>query len=99
MNPRVAFDVLFPNPMMPPDDPMDPVGPGPSALLVDRVLADYRRAMNSPNLSAADRMTLDRHVTYLTELEGRVNAGGGGGRRRRRSRVHAGRPRQPRHGR
>ncbi|MDQ3033024.1 MAG: DUF1552 domain-containing protein [Myxococcota bacterium] len=68
VNPRAAFDAVFGTMMTP-----GATGPGPSARLVDRVIEDYRRASSGPHLSRADRDTLERHVTYLTELEARVN--------------------------
>lgn len=70
VNPRTAFDAVFGTGTKPTDEP------GLSASLVDRVLDDYRRARNGPLLSAADRQTLDRHLTYLTELEARLEGGG-----------------------
>lgn len=68
VNPRAAFDAVFamaPSPMGEP--------PGVSARLVDRVREDYRRAWEGPHLSRDDRDVLDRHMTYLSELEARVN--------------------------
>lgn len=69
INPKVAFDAVFGS--------FDPEGsdPGPSPRLVDRVIEDYRRARDSRMLSAADRQVLERHLTYLSELEEKVNAG------------------------
>lgn len=68
-NPRSAFDVVFGS------RPMDPMAsPGVSARLIDRVIEDYRRAQSGPHLSAEDRMTLERHIAHLTELEGRMEA-------------------------
>ena len=73
VDPRAAFDAAFAT-LMP-----GPMGggntPGVSARLMDRVLDDYRRAMDGPHLSAADRESLDRHVTYLNELDARLSGG------------------------
>ncbi|MEM9188558.1 MAG: DUF1552 domain-containing protein [Myxococcota bacterium] len=69
VNPRQAFDTVLAG--VGGDAPMEEADP--SVLLIDRVLEDYQRAINSPNLSAADRMLLDQHVTRLTELGMRLN--------------------------
>lgn len=66
-NPRTVFDAIFASVMPAPSTP------GVSPRLVDRVIEDYRRAMNGPRLSADDRQKLDRHITHLVELEDQVN--------------------------
>jgi len=68
-DPRVVFQTIFGLP----DEGEQ--GPDLSALLVDRVMDDYRRTMASSRLSADDRQVLDRHVTHLTELQQRLEAG------------------------
>ncbi len=70
VDPRAAFDAAL-SLVMP--GQMAGGEPGVSTRLIDRVIDDYRAAMGGPHLSAADRMTLDRHVTHLVELEDRVN--------------------------
>lgn len=78
-NPRTAFDATFGNFMPSPEPAPASVG----SRLVDRVIDDYRRAMNGPHLSAADRQRLDQHMTRLAELEARIaqDPGSGGGAR------------------
>ncbi|MFK7927933.1 MAG: DUF1552 domain-containing protein [Myxococcota bacterium] len=70
-DPRIAFDAIFGR-----YEPGEGTS-SPSTLLVDRVVADYRRARESRMLSADDRQALDRHLTYLEELEQKINQGGG----------------------
>ncbi|MBX3249329.1 MAG: DUF1552 domain-containing protein [Myxococcales bacterium] len=78
-NPRTAFDVLFEG-FAPPAPGMTPAPerPRPTSRLVDRVMEDYRRAARGPNLSAADRRTLERHLAHLAELEARLEGPGMG---------------------
>jgi hypothetical protein len=52
------------------------MGPDPNKKLVDRVIEDYRRVAMGPRLSADDRQTLEQHVGYLSELQGRLSSGG-----------------------
>ncbi|MGE0789785.1 MAG: DUF1552 domain-containing protein [Sandaracinaceae bacterium] len=68
-NPRAAFDSAFRGVVTMPGGGEPPL----SARLMSGVMEDYRRARSRPHLSAADRATLDRHLTHLTELEARVN--------------------------
>ena len=42
-------------------------------LLVDRVLADYKRLRADTRLSQRDRMRLDAHITHLEELERKLS--------------------------
>ena len=70
-NPRTAVDAVFASFAGSGD-----TRPNPSARLVDRVIEDYRRAWDSPHLSARDRQALDRHLTHLSELEARVQGMG-----------------------
>lgn len=70
-DPRVAFDAVFGR-----YDP-DEDGVSPSTKLVDRVVADYRRARDGRLLSAEDRQALDRHLTFLEELEAKIDQGAG----------------------
>jgi hypothetical protein len=53
------------------DDPMD--GPNPDALLVDRVIEQYRGLKQSPRLSADDRVRLDQYITLITELQAKLS--------------------------
>ena len=69
-NPATAFGVVFGTM---PADPM--AGPGPSQLLIDRVIEDYRRAVAGPHLSREDRLALEAHITRLTELESGLGSG------------------------
>jgi hypothetical protein len=68
-NPRVAFDTVF-------SKLDDGAAPSPSTRLVDRVVEDYRQARDGRLLSAEDRRTLERHLTYLEELEARLGTSG-----------------------
>ncbi|MFK7989435.1 MAG: DUF1552 domain-containing protein [Sandaracinaceae bacterium] len=74
VDPQVAFNTVFQNLSDPePGEPTLSV----SGRLIDRVIEDYRRASNSPNLSAEDRQSLERHMTHLSELEGRLTSSEG----------------------
>jgi hypothetical protein len=72
-DPRVAFERVFANYQPPGEEQTE----NPNLKLVDRVYEDYQRMMSSPNLSQADRETIERHMTMLTELESRLQAGPG----------------------
>jgi len=52
----------------------DPVEGGPTKKLpsLNAVFEDYRRYASHPRLGAEDRKSLERHMQFLTELEGRV---------------------------
>lgn len=76
VDPRVAFDAALAG--IGTDPSVPPPEPGPSVLLIDRVLEDYRAARSGPALSAADSQLLEQHITRLTELEDRLRGGGGG---------------------
>ncbi|MFK7999742.1 MAG: DUF1552 domain-containing protein [Polyangiales bacterium] len=67
INPRAAFQATFGSFMGDGDEP------NLSARLVDRVIEDYRRALTGPNIGAEDRVTLERHIAHLSDLEERVN--------------------------
>jgi hypothetical protein len=72
VDPQTAFNEAFAN-FTPPSQ--TPAGPDPNSKLVDRVLEDYRRVAQGPRLSADDRATLERHMTYMSELQGRLMSG------------------------
>ncbi len=58
-------------------DPSEASGPSAEdALLVDRVLSQYRALRNSPRLSAQDKEALERHVNLLAEVEARITGRG-----------------------
>lgn len=82
-NPRDAFNDLFSGFQPEPSDGMEPAMPeaDPNALLVDRVIEQYRELRNSPRLSSEDKMKLDQHINLLGEIESRLGGGGvmGGG--------------------
>jgi hypothetical protein len=42
--------------------------------IVDRVLGDYRRLVTGPRLGAEDRQRLESHMSFLSEIEGRLKA-------------------------
>lgn len=71
-NPRDAFSDLFGAF----DDMSDPDGPSgeADALLIDRVLEDYRALRQSSRLSAEDKAKVDQYVTLMTELQDRLRA-------------------------
>lgn len=73
IDPRVAFDAVLAGVGSDTGDD----DPSPSVLLIDRVLADYRRVRKGPQLSRDDDAVLDQHVTRLSELQKRLQSGGG----------------------
>lgn len=79
-NPRDAFNDVFGG-FSPPAAGETPVddGPDPNALLVDKVMDQYRALRNSPRLSAEDKLKVDQHVNLLAEIESKLGGGGGGG--------------------
>jgi hypothetical protein len=87
VDPLTAFNEAFANFM--PSEPGEEPRVDPNRKLVDRVLEDYNAAMAHPRLSGDDRQTLDNHVTFLSELQGRL-AGGSGG-----AAVNCGQPTPP----
>lgn len=64
LNPRSAFDDLFGD-FMAPDMPRE----NPNRLLVNSIYQDYARLRDHARMSADDRQTLERHMTFLSELE------------------------------
>ena len=70
-DPRVAFDRIFANYTPPGEEPMV----NPNLKLVDRVYQDYTSARDGKNLSSADRQTLERHMSFLSELQTRLMGG------------------------
>jgi hypothetical protein len=77
VDPLTAWNELFTGPgVMPPDPSKQPEGESPNKRLVDQVYEDYTRIQANSRLSAADRMLLDRHLTFLNELQGRLEGGG-----------------------
>lgn len=78
VDPRTAWNELFTGPgVRPPNPAGEPTQEeSPNKRLVDRVYEDYGRIQSNPRLSADDRMLLDRHLTFLNELQGRLEGGG-----------------------
>ena len=70
-NPKVVFDRLFKN-FQAPSGGTPSVNP--NVALIDRVIEDYRRVSRDTRLGAADRETLERHVTLMAELEARLGS-------------------------
>ena len=70
-DPKVAFDRLFGN--FTPDAGEPEVNP--NLKLVDRVYEDYARARDGRAMSSDDRQTMERHMTYLSELQDRLQGG------------------------
>jgi hypothetical protein len=77
-NPLSAWNQIFNAPGAVPPDPSDDFVANRNLKLVDRVYQDYTRLRNNPRLGAADRQTVDRHLTFLSELQDRLEHGGGG---------------------
>lgn len=77
VDPLTAFNALFNAPgVTPPDDGGD-ITIDPNAKLVDRVYEDYVRRRDSSRLSTADRELLERHISFLSELQDNLMGGGG----------------------
>jgi hypothetical protein len=49
------------------------MGPNPDALLVDKVMAQYRALTSSPRLSADDKQKVEQHINLLAEVEARLS--------------------------
>jgi len=64
LEPRDIWDDLFTG-FMTPDMPKD----DPNRLLMNAVHADYTRLNNHRRLGAADKMLLDRHMSFLADIE------------------------------
>ena len=80
VDPLTAFNAVFNAPGVTPPGPVDDGGDltaNPNVKLVDRVYEDYVRRREHPRLSAGDRELLERHLSFLSELQD--NLGGGGG--------------------
>ncbi len=69
-NPLDVFNDLFAGVTI---DDQGTAQPNPDALLVDKVIEQYRALKNSPRLSAADRQKLEQHVNLLAEVEARFS--------------------------
>jgi hypothetical protein len=79
-NPRDAFNDLFAGFQVEPAEPgSEPAEANREALLVDRVIEQYRSLSSSPRLSAEDKAKVDQHINLLAEIESRLGGGGGGG--------------------
>jgi hypothetical protein len=70
-NPLDVWTDLFAG-LMDPGGGEEPSGPDPDALLVDRVIEQYRDLRGSSRLSGEDKQKLERHITLLTELEAQL---------------------------
>lgn len=78
LDPLTAFNALFNAPgVMPPGEDGGELAPNPNVKLVDRVYTDYVRRREHPRLSGADKELLERHLSFLSELQD--NLGGVGG--------------------
>lgn len=64
LDPAQAFDRAFSG-FMAPELPRD----HPNRSLLNGIFGDYRKLATHPRLSAADRQTLDRHLSFLADLE------------------------------
>lgn len=74
-NPLDAFNDLFGGATAPvaPGDPQPDTGNAADALLVDRVMDQYRALKQSSRLSAADRQKLDQYVNLMAELQAKLS--------------------------
>jgi Protein of unknown function (DUF1552) len=70
-NPRDVFNDLFAG-VMDSGMPM-PSGPDPDALLVDKVVEQYRALKASTRLSADDKAKLEAHIGLLAEVEAKLS--------------------------
>jgi Protein of unknown function (DUF1552) len=70
-NPRDAFNDLFSGVEASPDA-SETMEANPDALLVDKVLEQYRALRNNPRLSTEDKLKVEQHVNHLAELESRL---------------------------
>jgi hypothetical protein len=69
-NPRAVFDRLFQDFTGEAPTP----GVNPNLALIDRVIEDYRSVRESSRLSRADKDALEQHVSFMTELQARLEA-------------------------
>jgi hypothetical protein len=71
-DPRDVFNDLFGG-LQQPQNPGTPAGPNPDALLVDKVVEQYRNLKQSPRLSAEDKLKVEQHINLLAEVEARLS--------------------------
>lgn len=69
-NPKAVFDRLFADFMGGEPEP----SVNPNLALVDRVIEDYRAVRDSDKLSMADKATLEQHMSFMSELQARLEA-------------------------
>ena len=78
LDPLSAFNEIFNAPGVEPPSMEDPeLTTNPNVALVDRVYQDYTAVRNNGRLGRTDRETLDRHMTFLAELQSNLEGGGG----------------------
>jgi hypothetical protein len=70
-NPRDVYNDLFAGVTDTPS--AGPAQPDPDALLVDKVVEQYRSLKASPRLSAEDRAKLEAHIALLAEVEAKLS--------------------------
>jgi len=70
-NPRDVFNDLFAGVMSGPSS--GPAMPDPDALLVDKVVEQYRSLKQSPRLSAEDKAKVEQHIGFLAEVEAKLS--------------------------
>jgi hypothetical protein len=71
-NPRDVFNDLFAGVTDMPGS--GPAMANPDALLVDKVVEQYRALQKSPRLSADDRAKVEQHVGFLAEVEAKLSS-------------------------
>ncbi|HYQ14289.1 MAG TPA: DUF1552 domain-containing protein, partial [Polyangiaceae bacterium] len=69
-NPRDVFNDLFAGAAD--ADAPAASGPDPDALLVDKVVEQYRALKASPRLSAEDKAKVEQHIGFLAEVEAKL---------------------------
>jgi hypothetical protein len=69
-NPKAVFDRLFQD--FAGGEPTPTVNP--NLALVDRVIEDYRTVRDSSRLSQADKAALEQHMSFMAELQARLEA-------------------------
>jgi hypothetical protein len=77
VDPLAAWNQVFNAPGVMQPDPTDGALANRNLKLVDRVYSDYVALRENPRLGAADRQALERHLSYLSELQDKLQNGGG----------------------
>lgn len=76
-DPLGAWNEAFNAPGLEPPDPDNEITVDPNLKLVDRVYEDYASARDGSRISTDDKQLLERHMSFLSELQDRLEGGGG----------------------